>query len=85
MTDKMTFTPFSQIIGQERAIKFLEQVMAGDKIPHAYPFVGIPGIGKTKDNSHKKVVYHPREPEGSPLWRLLNNHYDNFEQCYEER
>jgi hypothetical protein len=26
----------------------------------------------------KRTVYHPREPEGSPLWRLLNNHYDSF-------
>lgn len=30
-------------------------------------------------------VYHPRRPEASPLWRLLDNHYDNFERCYEER
>ena len=46
MTDKITFTPFSQIIGQEKAIKFLKLVMAREKIPHAYLFVGIPGTGK---------------------------------------
>lgn len=42
-----SFTPFSEIIGQERAIRFLKQVLASEKIPHAYLFVGIPGIGKT--------------------------------------
>lgn len=45
--NKSTFIPFSQIIGQEGAIEFLKRVMAMDKIPHAYLFAGIPGIGKT--------------------------------------
>lgn len=47
MTDRTTFIPFSKILGQEKAIQFLKQVMAGEKIPHAYLFVGIPGVGKT--------------------------------------
>jgi len=47
MSDSKAFTPFSQIIGQDRAINFLKQVMASEKIPHAYLFVGIPGVGKT--------------------------------------
>jgi len=47
MTNITTFTPFSQIIGQERAINFLKRVMAKEKIPHAYLFAGISGIGKT--------------------------------------
>ncbi len=47
MTDGSTFITFSKIIGQEKAVQFLRQVMAGKKIPHAYLFVGIPGIGKT--------------------------------------
>ena len=38
---------FSQIIGQEKAKGFLKQVLARDKIPHAYIFSGISGIGKT--------------------------------------
>jgi len=38
---------FSQILGQERAKSFLKKVIARDKIPHAYLFTGIPGIGKT--------------------------------------
>jgi len=46
MNNKAPFTPFSQIIGQERAIRYLKQAMAMDRIPHAYLFVGIPGIGK---------------------------------------
>ncbi|MGD2127237.1 MAG: DNA polymerase III subunit delta', partial [Desulfobacteraceae bacterium] len=41
------FIPFSQIIGQEKAISFLKRVIAQEKIPHAYLFAGIPGIGKT--------------------------------------
>jgi DNA polymerase-3 subunit delta' len=38
---------FSEILGQEKAIDFLKQVIARDKIPHGYLFIGIPGIGKT--------------------------------------
>jgi len=38
---------FSQILGQEKAKKFLKKVMAREKMPHAYLFTGIPGIGKT--------------------------------------
>jgi DNA polymerase-3 subunit delta' len=38
---------FPQVIGQDKAKKFLKGVMSKDKIPHAYLFAGIPGIGKT--------------------------------------
>jgi hypothetical protein len=38
-----------------------------------------------EDKSYKSAVFHPRQPEASPLWRLCNNHYEGFEQCYEER
>jgi DNA polymerase-3 subunit delta' len=47
MTNGTTFIPFSKIVGQDKAVQFLKQVMAGDKLPHAYLFVGIQGIGKT--------------------------------------
>ena len=30
-------------------------------------------------------IYHPRDPTDSPLWNLLNNHYDDFEKHYEEK
>lgn len=30
-------------------------------------------------------VYHPRNPESSPLWGMLNDHYERFKQSYEER
>jgi hypothetical protein len=30
-------------------------------------------------------VYHPRNPKDSPLWHLLDSHYEGFEQRYEER
>ena len=38
---------FSRIVGQERAVGYLKRVIAGEKIPHAYLFTGIPGVGKT--------------------------------------
>lgn len=47
MPNQTTFKAFSEIIGQERAIGFLKGVMARGKIPHAYLFAGIAGIGKT--------------------------------------
>jgi hypothetical protein len=30
------------------------------------------------------AVYHPRKPQQSPLWQLLNDHYFDFELNYEE-
>jgi len=62
MTDGTTFIPFSKIIGQDRAIKFLKQVMAGDKLPHAYLFVGIQGIGKTTTALALTRAINCREP-----------------------
>jgi DNA polymerase-3 subunit delta' len=47
MNNVPNFIPFSEIIGQDRAVKFLKGVMAKGKIPHAYLFAGIPGVGKT--------------------------------------
>ena len=38
---------FSQIICQEEAKQFFKRVMFKERIPHAYLFTGIPGIGKT--------------------------------------
>lgn len=37
---------FSDILGQEKAQHFLRQVMAREKMHHAYLFTGIPGVGK---------------------------------------
>jgi len=39
--------PFSEIVGQERAKRILKQAMAGKRLPHAYLFTGIAGIGKS--------------------------------------
>ena len=38
---------FSQIIGQEKAKQLLESVVRRKRVPHAYLFTGIAGIGKT--------------------------------------
>lgn len=38
--------PFSDILGQEKARSFLRQVITREKMPHAYLFTGIPGVGK---------------------------------------
>jgi hypothetical protein len=38
-----------------------------------------------EDKSNNNKIYHPRKPQESPLWKLLNNHYDSFEQGYDER
>jgi DNA polymerase-3 subunit delta' len=46
MPNKPAFIPFSGILCQERAIEFLKCVISRGKIPHAYLFAGIPGIGK---------------------------------------
>ena len=30
-------------------------------------------------------VYHPRNPESSPLWQLFNSHFQSFLNFYKER
>ncbi len=40
-------TSFSEILGQEKPKKILRQTILRGKIPHAYLFTGVPGIGKT--------------------------------------
>ena len=30
-------------------------------------------------------VYHPRNPEQSSLWKILNTHYESFEAHYEQK
>jgi DNA polymerase-3 subunit delta' len=47
MPNQRPFKPFLEIIGQKQTISFLKGVMARGKIPHAYLFAGISGVGKT--------------------------------------
>ena len=47
MTMKRHILPFSKIMGQERAVHLLKQAIQREKMPHAYLFVGLPGVGKT--------------------------------------
>ena len=30
-------------------------------------------------------LYRPRDPQASDLWRLLDQHFDSFQQVYDER
>ena len=53
---------FSEIIGQEKAKRFLKRVMAEERIPHAYLFTGIPGIGKTSMAKALTMALNCHEP-----------------------
>ncbi|MFH1242526.1 MAG: DNA polymerase III subunit delta' [Pseudomonadota bacterium] len=53
---------FSQIVGQERAKRFLRQAMAREKIPHAYLFTGISGVGKTSTAMALSTALNCTEP-----------------------
>jgi DNA polymerase-3 subunit delta' len=58
---------FSHILGQERPKRFLKRVLAGEKIPHAYLFTGMPGVGKTtmaKAVAMALNCHEPRDQEG---------------------
>ena len=41
-------------------------------------------LNQSEDISNVGTVYHPRNPESSPLWQLINNNYESFERSYEE-
>ena len=53
---------FSEILGQETAKRYLRQVTASGKIPHAYLFTGIAGIGKTSTAKAFAMALNCREP-----------------------
>ncbi|MEE9611719.1 MAG: DNA polymerase III subunit delta' [Desulfatiglandales bacterium] len=67
MDNVPNFTPFSQILGQDRAVNFLKGVLTKGKIPHAYLFAGIPGVGKTATAlalTRAINCHEPKNPEG---------------------
>ena len=47
------------------------------------PLVGGFGVGVSV--RRPASAYRPRRPRDSPLWRLLDRHYDEFEGVYDER
>jgi len=46
---------------------------------------GIKAMGDPAPCQNTTAVYHPRKPTDSPLYRLLQTHFDHFEQVYDER
>ncbi len=54
---------FSDVIGQERAKGFLRAALSKGKIPHAYLFTGIPGVGKTTTAMALATVLNCQAPE----------------------
>ncbi len=54
---------FSEILGQERAKAFLRAALSKGKIPHAYLFTGIPGVGKTTTAMALATVLNCQAPE----------------------
>ena len=55
---------FSQIIGQETAKHILREAILKEKLPHAYLFTGIPGVGKT--STAKALLMALNCPETPP-------------------
>jgi DNA polymerase-3 subunit delta' len=55
---------FSRIIGQEKAKRFLENVMRRERVPHAYLFTGISGIGKTSTAKAFSMTLSCPSPSG---------------------
>ena len=67
MNSGSDYRSFSRIIGQERAVDFLLRVIRGKRIPHAYLFQGISGVGKkTTAIAFAQAIncLHPVDSEG---------------------
>ena len=76
---------FSRIIGQEKAKSFLENVMRLKRVPHAYLFSGISGIGKTSTAKAFCMALNCLSPSGldgcgnCPSCRkILNGNFPDF-------
>ena len=83
---KRPVIPFSQIIGQERAVHLLKQTIKREKMPHAYLFVGVSGVGKTTTALAMAQTLNCEEPkEGEscgrckPCRQLLGGNFPDFE------
>jgi DNA polymerase-3 subunit delta' len=63
MAEKIAFKPFSDIVGQEEAIKYLKEVLVRGRLPHAYLFTGIPGVGKSTTAMALTQAMNCMEPE----------------------
>jgi len=59
---KRSCIPFSEILGQEGAVRLLTEAISKEKMAHAYLFVGIPGIGKTTTALALCQALNCREP-----------------------
>lgn len=55
---------FSEIVGQTRAIGILSGSMGRERIPHAYLFTGMPGVGKTAAAKAFAFVLNCDSPKG---------------------
>lgn len=42
-------------------------------------------MGQLTPCQNTTAVYHPHKPIDSPLYKLLQAHFDHFEQVYDER
>ncbi len=57
------------IIGQERPIRFLTQMLRERSIPHAFLFTGIDGIGKQKTATALGMALNCLSPVG--VWACI--------------
>jgi len=83
---KRAVIPFSQIIGQERAVHLLKQTIKREKMPHAYLFVGVSGVGKTTTSLSMAQALNCEEPQDGescgrcrPCRQLLGGNFPDFE------
>ena len=76
---------FSEIMGQEKAKRFFRRVMSAERIPHAYLFTGIAGIGKTSAAIALTMALNCQRPTGieacgvcPPCRQMLGGNFPDF-------
>src|SRR4030042_1563823 len=86
MTMKRPVIPFSRIVGQERAVQLLKQAITREKMPHAYLFVGVPGVGRTTTALALAQALNCEAPENhegcgrcKPCRQLLGGNFPDVE------
>lgn len=88
----MEILSFSEIMGQDLALGILRRVASSERIPHAYLFTGLPGVGKSATARAFALYLNCESAVGgeacgtcSPCRRMRSDNFPDFKEISPEK